>query len=79
MWSGPAGTPDVVSFGQTSQQFCAFQVVEPQDGPRLFVYNPYTDNYFWIDADAVGPVGEPEMRPGPKPAGENCAGAIYNG
>ena len=80
MWSGPAGQANVTSFGPTSAQFCSFHVVMPPSGPRLYVFNPYTQNYLWIDADAVGPVGnEPERRPGPKPAGQNCAEAIYEG
>ena len=56
MWSGPAGQPGVISFGTTSGQFCSFQVMEPQSGSRLHVLNPYSRDYFWIDADAVGPV-----------------------
>ena len=59
MWSGPAGQPGVISFGTTSNQFCSFQVVRPQDGSRLYVLNPYSKDYFWIDADAVGPVPRP--------------------
>ena len=37
----------------TSQQFCSFQVARPQDNSRLYVLNPYSKDYFWIDADAV--------------------------
>jgi hypothetical protein len=79
MWSGPAGEQGVVSFGSTSHQFCSFQVVRPQEGGRLYVLNPYSKNFFWIDADAVGPVGPPERRPGPPPPGQNCADAVYEG
>ena len=79
MWSGPAGQPGVVSFGTTSRQFCTFQVMRPQEGGRLYVLNPYSQNYFWIDADAVGPVGPPERQPGPPPPGQNCAEAVYDG
>ena len=80
MWSGPADAPGVSSFGPTSAQFCSFQVVQPPNGPRLYVLNPYSANYLWIDADAVGPVPTPpERRPGPKPPGQNCADAIYDG
>ena len=80
MWSGPPDAPGVVSFGTTSAQFCSFQVVRPPDGPRLHVLNPYSADYFWIDADAVGPVaGPPERRAQPKPPGQNCAEAIYEG
>jgi hypothetical protein len=80
MWSGPPTDPGVVSFGTTSAQFCSFQVVEPQRGPRLHVLNPYSKNYFWIDADAVGPVGEaPPRAAGPKPTDQNCAEQLYDG
>jgi hypothetical protein len=79
MWSGPADVPGIVSFGTTSRQFCSFQVVLPPEGQRLYVFNPHSRNYFWIDADAVGPVGPPEQRAGPPPAGQNCAEAVYTG
>ena len=80
MWSGPAGQSDAVSFGTTTAQFCSFQVVRPPDNSRLYVFNPYSNNYLWIDQDAVGPVSDPpERRPGPKPANQNCAEAIYEG
>jgi hypothetical protein len=78
MWSGPPGQPGVISFGTTSAQFCSFQVMEPQTSDRLHVLNPYSRDYFWIDADAVGPVSEPPQRvAGPKPADQNCAEQIY--
>ncbi len=80
MWSGPAAGAGVVSFGATTAQFCSFQVVQPPNGPRLYVLNPHSANYLWIDADAVGPVGNaPERRPGPKPANQNCADVVYEG
>ena len=80
MWSGPIDGPGVTSFGMTSAQFCSFQVAQPPNGPRLYVFNPYTANYLWIDADAVGPVpNPPERRPQPRPPGQNCAEAIYDG
>lgn len=79
MWSGPTDAPGTVSFGMTSQQFCIFQVVQPPDGPRVYVLNPYSQNYFWIDADAIGPIGPPDERPGPPPPGQNCADAVYTG
>ena len=80
MWSGPPDAPGVVSFGRTSAQFCSFQVMQPPNGPRLYVLNPYSANYFWIDADAVGPVANPpERHPQPRPPDQNCAEAIYDG
>jgi hypothetical protein len=70
----------VVSFGVTSAQFCIFEVVRQQDNARLYVLNPYDQNYFWIDATDVGPVDErPTKKPGPKPGGQNCADALYEG
>jgi hypothetical protein len=57
IWSGPAG--GAVDFGFAGRQFTTFSVVAPQVGPRFFVYNPVTDNYGWIDAPGVGPVGPP--------------------
>src|SRR3954468_22417308 len=79
MWSGPPGQDGVISFGITSAQFCSFQVVEPQTSARLHVLNPYSKDYFWIDADAVGPVPEaPPRGTGPKPPDENCDERIYD-
>jgi hypothetical protein len=77
MWSGPAGQDGVVSFGITSGQFCSFLVVRPQDNPRLYVLNPYSNNYLWIDADAVGPSAAPEQVTSPRPANQNCTGALH--
>jgi hypothetical protein len=79
MWSGPADQPGVISFGQTSAPFCLFEARE-QVGDRLYVFNPYSEDYCWIDAAAVGPVGEPDVRPrSAKPAGQNCADALFDG
>jgi len=78
MWSGPANQPGVISFGKTSSQFCSFQVVKPQEGTRLYVLNPYSKDYFWIDAADIGPVDEPQKGTGPKPPDQNCAEAIYD-
>jgi hypothetical protein len=80
MWSGPPGEAGVISFGTTSGQFCSFQVVEQQNSARLHALNPYSKDYLWIDADAVGPVSEPPQRvAGPKPADQNCAELVYDG
>lgn len=84
MWSAPGevtsdGRP-VVKFSDTSNQFCSFRVMLAPEGKRLYVLNPYSGGYFWIDADAVGPVsGEPEHRPAPKPTGQNCSEFIHDG
>jgi hypothetical protein len=77
MWSGPADQPGVTSFGKTSTQFCIFQQRD-QHGDRLYVFNPYSEDYFWIDASAVGPVDMPAVRPGSaKPVSQNCADAVF--
>lgn len=79
MWSGAPGQAGVISFGTTSSQFCSFQVMAPQQGSRLHVLNPYSRDYFWIDADAVGPVPEPPQRAaGAKPPDQNCGEQIYD-
>jgi hypothetical protein len=77
LWSGPVSDDDVQSFGATSRQFCVFRVVLPQQGDRLYVLNPLTDNYLWIDAEAVGPVGEPRVRSDPRPSWDNCEEDLY--
>jgi len=79
MWSGPADEPSTVSFGRVSSQFCVFQELDHK-GDRLYVFNPYSENYFWIDTAAVGPVGSPDVRPrSAKPAEQNCADAVFDG
>lgn len=79
MWSGPADEPTAVTFGTTSSQLCVFEERDAR-GDRLYVFNPYSENYFWIERAAVGPAGTPEMRPrSAKPADQNCADAVFNG
>lgn len=79
MWSGAAGTLGVVSFGTTSAVGCAFEVVLPPTGnARHYVWNPYSDNYFWIDRDAVRAGPAPERHPGPRPPDQNCAEALFD-
>jgi hypothetical protein len=59
LFSGP--TADAVDFGPaTDQQFNTFSVVAPQVAQRLFVYNPVSSNYGWIDVAGVGPAGPPD-------------------
>jgi hypothetical protein len=71
MWSGPEGQATAVSFGKTSAQFCAFLVVQPQDNARLYVLNPYSNDYFWIDQKSVGPADRPESQPGRRAPDQN--------
>jgi len=77
MWSGPAGTTGVVGFGTTSAAFCSFLVVREQDNSRLHVFNPFSEDYFWIDAEAIGPAGPPAPTSEPKPADQNCADPLH--
>jgi hypothetical protein len=79
MWSGPEGQAGAISFGKTSGQFCVFQLRDRR-GDRLYVFNPYSENYFWIDGRVVGPVDMPPGRPrSAKPASQNCADAVFDG
>ena len=79
LWSGASGGPDTVSFGATSGQFCAFLVVLPPEGDRLYVLNPSSQDYLWIDAAAVGPAGPPDERPDPRPTDVNCTQDLHAG
>jgi hypothetical protein len=79
LWSGESSGPDTVSFGATSGQFCSFLVVLPPEGNRLYVFNPYSQDYFWIDAADVGPAGPPDERPDPRPPDVNCTQEVYTG
>ena len=56
LWSGPGR--GAVSFGRV-KPFSYFKVLQPQQGPRLYVLNPLTEGTAWIAAAAVGPSGEP--------------------
>jgi len=56
VWAGPEADAD--SFGAARVGF-PFKVLAPQQGSRLLVYNPLTDNIGWIDASAVGPIPAP--------------------
>jgi hypothetical protein len=58
IWSG--WDDKAASFGDAGPQFTTFKVIAPQIGKRIFVFNPVTENYGWIDADGVGPSGAPK-------------------
>ncbi len=62
LWSGP--DPNAVSFGQLPQ-WSYLQVVAPQQGSRLYVLNPATNGYAYVDANAVGPSAPPPITPPP--------------
>jgi uncharacterized membrane protein len=76
LWSGPAGDRDAIALGVTSSQFCSFLVVLPQDSERVFVFNPFSANYAWIDALDLGPVEMPAVRAGQRLETQNCDGSI---
>ena len=56
LWSGE--DQRAVALGRQGQ-WSYFLVVAPQTASRLFVYNPATRNYAYVDADVVGPSGPP--------------------
>lgn len=56
LWSAPG--PDAISFGRV-RQFMYFRLHGEQQGDRLYVYNPRTDNFAYIDATAIGPSDSP--------------------
>lgn len=62
LWSGPNG--HAIAFG-TVGQGSVFAVVRPQNGTRLFVYNPLTHNYAYVDAAAVQLTARPAPTVGP--------------
>jgi hypothetical protein len=53
LFSGP--TSSAVDFGPVPAQFTVFMVLGPPVGGRLFVYDPASVSYGWIDASGVGP------------------------
>lgn len=57
IWSGP--TTDAVDFGLAGPQGAIFPVVGPQVLGRIYVFDPATGGYGWIDASGVGPSGPP--------------------
>ncbi len=57
LWSSP--TANAIDFGLVGGQFTILTVVAPQIGFRINVYNPITNNYGWINVDAVGPANAP--------------------
>ncbi|MBV8086171.1 MAG: hypothetical protein JO247_15300 [Chloroflexi bacterium] len=59
LWSGP--TADAVDFGPAGPPQTTFTVVAPQVAGRVYVFNPLTANYGWIDVASVGPSGPPQQ------------------
>ena len=57
IFSGP--TQDALDFGAAAPAFTTFPVVGPQIAARVYVYDPNTQGYGWIDVSGVGPAGPP--------------------
>lgn len=57
LWSNPYA--DAVDFGPAGDHLSPFQVAPPQVARRVYVYDPASQNYAWIDAAAVGPSDPP--------------------
>src|SRR5581483_171810 len=55
LWSDSDGGQ---SFG-TARQWSYFALTGRTENDRLYVFNPRTQNYAWIDAGSVGPSGAP--------------------
>lgn len=62
LWSGTDNL--AISFREVGQD-ARFQIARPQDGPRLYVWDPTTENYAYIDALNVGPSEAPKHPPVP--------------
>src|SRR5947207_2872218 len=56
LWSGPGPAAEPFIMAPAGSYF---MVVQAQAGPRLYVWNPATENYCYVDALAVGPVDDP--------------------
>jgi len=57
MWSAPTAEAD--DFGLVGPQFTPLNVVGPQVGGRILVFNTFTEDYGWVDAEGVGPAPAP--------------------
>jgi hypothetical protein len=55
VWADPAGT---LLLG-LAPAYTAFKQLEPQDGPRLHVQDPYSGAESWLDAFSVGSIDPP--------------------
>jgi hypothetical protein len=51
-----------VDFSAAGPAFTTFRGVAPQGGWRIFVFNPESNNYSWIDVAGLGPVAPPEAK-----------------
>ena len=57
IYAGPE--PEDDALGVAGPQFTTFTVVAPQILDRLYVFNPATGNFGWINAAGVGPAPRP--------------------
>ena len=56
LYSGP--THDALDFGPSAApRFTTFTVVAPQLAGRLYVYDPISANYGWLNVSSLGPSG----------------------
>jgi hypothetical protein len=51
---------DGVLFLGLAPAYTAFKQLDPQDGPRLHVQDPYSGAESWLDAVSVGPIDSPQ-------------------
>jgi hypothetical protein len=56
VWADPDGS---LLLG-LAPAYTAFKQLDPQDGPRLHVQDPYSGAESWLDALAVGPIDPPD-------------------
>ena len=66
LWSGP--DRGAISFG-ASPEGSFLEVVAPPAGSRLYVRNPVSANYAYVDASAVEPTDPPELDAAGRPVG----------
>jgi 3D (Asp-Asp-Asp) domain-containing protein len=57
LWAGPVGSEIPLDW---AHQWTILQVVRPQEGDRLFVWDPRSELYAWVDAADVGQV-DPDL------------------
>jgi hypothetical protein len=56
LWADPDGT----LFTGLAPAYTAFKQLEPQNGPRLHVQDPYSGADSWLDAFGLGPIDPPD-------------------
>lgn len=76
LWSGPQGEAELF---RRARPGAHFQLARSQDGPRLYVWDPATGNYAYVDASDVGPAGGPPAVVEPLTADEPRPAAVDPG